>query len=226
MAVTASVTISPSTTQQVNLGATKAFTATVTNFTSNQNANWSATAGSFSAASTLGNGVASTTYTAPLTPQVVTVTAASAETPTSTASVTLNVYTPSALTVAVTPSTKVLLSGGTQTFAATVSGAPSQAVTWSASGGSIGSGGAFTAPTLTLGTQTITVTATSAFAGPTNTGTATISVKSLDVNADSAVDLKDLAFIANAWGSATSAAKLSDGATVNDTDLQAFLANF
>lgn len=222
----AQISLSPNTVQQVDLNGAKSFTANVTNYTANRNANWTATAGSFNLTTTLGDGATATTFTAPGSPQVVTVTATSEENTSAKAMVTVNVYTPAALTVSVSPATKVLLSGGTQTFAATVSGAPTTAVTWGTTAGAVTSGGAFTAPTLTTGTQTITVTATSAFSGPTNSGSATVTVKSLDVNADATVDLKDLAFIANAWGSATPAAKLSDGTTVNDTDLQAFLANF
>lgn len=76
--------------------------------------------------------------------------------------------------VTVTPGT----STGTQQFAATVQGtnSPSQAVTWTKTGGgTISSSGLFTAPAATGSVQTITITATSD-ADPTKSGTATVTI--------------------------------------------------
>ncbi len=75
--------------------------------------------------------------------------------------------------VTVTPSTAT----GSTTFAATVNGTngPSQAVTWSASAGSINSAGVFAAPPATGSVQTITVTATSV-QDNTKAGTATVTI--------------------------------------------------
>lgn len=81
---------------------------------------------------------------------------------------------PSTVTgVSVSPSTAT----GSTTFAATVAGtsSPSQVVTWSTTGGSINSGGAFTQPAATGSIQTITITATSA-QDPTKSGTATVTI--------------------------------------------------
>lgn len=79
--------------------------------------------------------------------------------------------------VTVSPSAPTVAGGATQQFAATVAGtnAPSQAVTWSASAGSINSSGLFTAPAATGSAQTITITATST-ANNTKSGTATVTV--------------------------------------------------
>jgi uncharacterized protein YjdB len=65
--------------------------------------------------------------------------------------------------VAISPAVVTLAGGATQAFSATVSGtgSPSQAVTWSASAGTINASGLFTAPTATGAIQTISITATS-----------------------------------------------------------------
>lgn len=65
--------------------------------------------------------------------------------------------------VAISPAVVTLAGGATQAFSATVSGtgSPSQAVTWSASAGTINPSGLFTAPTATGAIQTISITATS-----------------------------------------------------------------
>jgi hypothetical protein len=76
--------------------------------------------------------------------------------------------------VAVSPTSATVGSGKTQQFIATVQGTTNTAVTWSASAGSISSGGLFTAPTVTTGTS-VTVTATSA-ANSTKKASATVSV--------------------------------------------------
>lgn len=79
--------------------------------------------------------------------------------------------------VTVNPSTASVAGGGSQTFTATVAGtnSPSQAVTWTASAGTISASGVFTAPTATGSAQTITITATSSQDG-TKSGTATVTV--------------------------------------------------
>jgi hypothetical protein len=75
--------------------------------------------------------------------------------------------------VTVSPTTAT----GSTTFTATVTGtnSPPQSVTWSATGGTITSGGVFTAPAATGSTQTITVTATSTF-DTSKSGTATVTI--------------------------------------------------
>jgi PKD repeat protein len=66
----------------------------------------------------------------------------------------------SGITVSVSPSTATVQSGKTQQFIATVQNAEYQAVTWSASLGTITSAGLYTAPTVTVSTAaTITATA-------------------------------------------------------------------
>lgn len=204
----------------VNPSASTTFVATVANFASDNKVNWTVSAGggSFSPAQTA-SGVA-TTYTAPATVGIYTVTVASNETPATTATATVNVYLPSAVAVTVTPTTKTLVTGGAFTFTAAVTGAPSQAVTWSATGGTITSGGVYTAPA-TAGTYTIS--ATSVWPG-TTAGTATVTVKTLDLNGDGTVDLRDLLFFARYFTTANATCDLNGDGTVNDSDLTLLLA--
>jgi hypothetical protein len=64
------------------------------------------------------------------------------------------------ITVSVSPSNVTLSSGGSQQFTATVTGTPNTAVTWSATLGSIGGSGLYTAPVVNS-TTSATVVATS-----------------------------------------------------------------
>jgi hypothetical protein len=93
------------------------------------------------------------------------------------ATLNLLIGVPTVSSVAVSPSAVTVSGGGVQAFSAVVSGqnAPSQAVTWSASAGTINASGAFTAPAATTSQQTITITATSQ-ADPTKSGTATVTI--------------------------------------------------
>jgi len=139
----------------------------------------------------------------------------------------LQVYDPAALLVAVSPAAKVLVSGASfSAFQATVAGAPSPEVAWRASAGDIGPTGVFTAPVQPLGSSTVTVTATSRYPGPGRAASAAVTVKSLDLDGDGAVDLADFAFLAWRYGTASPEAKLSDGDTVDDQDLLAFLGAY
>jgi len=78
------------------------------------------------------------------------------------------------VTVAVSPGSASVSSAGTQQFSATVSNTSNTAVTWTASAGTISSGGFFTAPSVTT-TTTATVTATS-MADPTKQSQATVTI--------------------------------------------------
>ena len=62
--------------------------------------------------------------------------------------------------VSIAPTATTVTSGGTQQFAATVTGLTNTAVTWTATAGSISSSGLFTAPSVSTNTS-VTVTATS-----------------------------------------------------------------
>jgi len=225
VAASVSVTVSPAGPVQVNPNATLAFKATVSNATSNT-ANWtvSASGGAIAPTSTAGDGVAEATYTAPATVGTYTVTATSAEDSTKTAVTTVNVYDPAAVSVAVTPSTKTLLTGASFTFSAAATGAPSAGTfTWGVSngGGTITNAGAYQAPT-TAGTYT--VTATSSW-GPA--GTATVHVKTLNLNGDSALDTLDVLQLTKRWGSTVPAdltlADLDGDGAIGDLDLTILL---
>ncbi|GLH69453.1 hypothetical protein GETHPA_09860 [Geothrix rubra] len=198
---------------------TTTFTAAVTNFKTDNTVNWtvSTSGGSLSPASTA-SGTA-TTYTAPATVGLYTVTAASNESPSATASATVAVYTPASVTVTVSPATKTLLAGASFTFTAAVANAPDATVTWSATGGTISSTGAYKAPT-TPGTYT--VTATSTWAG-TTPGIATVTVKTLDLNGDGTVDQRDLLYFAKYYGTANATCDLNGDGVVDDSDLALLL---
>ncbi len=213
----ASVTLLPS--------ASTTFTATITDFLTTNTVGWTTSTGggSFSPASTASGAV--TTYTAPAVPGIYTVTATSNEAPVlgSTpvaAAATVNVYNPASVAVTVSPGTKSLSAGATFTFTASVANAPNQNVTWSASGGAITTGGVFTAPA-TAGTYTIT--ATSIWPG-TTPGTATVTVKTLDLNGDGVVDLRDLLFFAKYYGTSNATCDLNGDNTVDTADLDLLLA--
>ncbi|PYX89676.1 MAG: hypothetical protein DMG68_04280 [Acidobacteria bacterium] len=81
---------------------------------------------------------------------------------------------PGEIKVAVSPSNGSVSSGGTQQFAATVTGTSQTAVTWSASSGTVTGSGLFTAPVVQSNTN-VTVTATSV-TNPASKGSASLTV--------------------------------------------------
>jgi Bacterial Ig-like domain (group 2) len=154
------ITISP-TSATVSAAGTQQFTATVTG-TTNTAVTWqvNGTAGGNSTVGTIDN---TGLYTAPTTvpsPATVTVTAASQADSTKTAPSTVTVV----IGVAVSPSSATVAAGGTQQFAATVTGSTNKAVTWqvndvtggNATTGTISGTGLYTAPISPPGTVTIT----------------------------------------------------------------------
>lgn len=222
-APTVSVVISPTGPITLNPSATATFKATVSNATVNT-VNWTASSGSISPGSTAGDGTATTTYTAPAMVGTYSVTATSVEDSSRTAATTVHVYNPAAVTVTVTPGTKSLMTGGTQTFTAIANGTPSAGTfTWSASGGTITSAGAYTAPA-TAGTYTITATSS----WNNTTGTATVTVKTLDLNGDGVVDTLDVLQLTKRYGSSASGdlsvADFDGDGDIDDTDLNQLLA--
>jgi hypothetical protein len=98
--------------------------------------------------------------------------------------------------VSISPTALTVTSGGTQQFAATVTGLTNTSVTWTATAGSVSSSGLFTAPTVSANT-TVTVTATSQ-ADTSKTASATVTVTP-----------------ANIFGYATQGASI--GATMSNT---------
>jgi Fe-S cluster assembly iron-binding protein IscA len=158
-----SVTVSPKAFTQT-AGATKTFVATVTGGTTgNTSVTWTATGGTITT-----GGV----YTAPPAPGTYTITATSQQDPSKSDTAIVTVVPP---TVAVTPKTATLFTGGAQTFTANVSflgGACDTTVTWGATGGAITQGGVYTAP---QAPGTYTITATSNADGAT-ADTATVTV--------------------------------------------------
>lgn len=164
------VTLSP-TTAAVNAGATQNFTATVVNAT-NAAVTWSANGG------TINGSGATATYTAPLDGGPYTVTATSVEdnTKKGTATVTVN-----AVAVALSPATATIPAGGTQQFTVTVNNASNNAVTWTATGGTIDGTGSTITYTAPATGGSYTVRATSVL-DPSKSGTAATTVTSAAVS--------------------------------------------
>jgi hypothetical protein len=222
-----SVSVSPAT-ATVNVGGTvSTFKATAANLAPNT-VTWTATDGSFSPTSTAGDGVTTTTYTAPGSiagvTESVTVTATGSDS-TTTGTATVTVFNPAAVTLSVNPNTaQTVLASKTVNFTGTTNYGN---VAWSAPSGSFnptstasGVQTVFTAPA-TAGD--VTVTAQSA---GTASQTVTVHVKTLDINNDASVDVRDLLSLMRAYTTYDAAADLNGDGVVNDADLTIFLANF
>lgn len=117
----------------------------------------------------------SAVYTAPTAPGVYHLSAESAADPTLKASSVITVSGAAPVAVSVSPASLRLDPGGSTAFTATVTGSGNQAVSWSASPGSVDATGLFTAP-LTPGTCMVTATSQ---ADGTKSGSATITVAAL-----------------------------------------------
>lgn len=135
------------TSASLTTGGTQQFTAAVTGST-NTGVAWSASGGTVSSAGL---------YTAPATAGTYSVTATSMADTTKSASATVTITTPTMVAVSISPTSASLRAGGTQQFTATVAGTTNTAVTWSASGGTISTGGLYTAPS-GAGIYTVNVT--------------------------------------------------------------------
>ncbi|MEO8129735.1 MAG: Ig-like domain-containing protein, partial [Bryobacteraceae bacterium] len=140
------VTVSPISTT-VLPGGSQQFTASVTG-ASNNAVTWTATGGTISAA-----GV----YTAGPTAGTFTVTAVSVQDSSKSASATVTIQGAAPVGISLSPSSATLQLGGTQQFTATVTGAANNAVTWTATGGTISTAGLYTAGT-TAGSFTVKAT--------------------------------------------------------------------
>jgi fibronectin type 3 domain-containing protein len=160
-----SISISPISASMLT-NATQQFTASITG-SSNTAVTWSATGGSVSS---------SGLYTAPSAAGTFTVKATSVADNTKSASATVTVSVP-VVAVSISPTSASIQVNGTQQFTATVTGSSNTAVTWSANGGSVSSGGLYTAPSAA---GTFTVTATSA-ADNTKSASATVTVSTAPV---------------------------------------------
>ena len=159
--IAVSITIDP-VTATIDSGGVQQFAATVNN-ASSTTVTWTANVGTISA---------SGLFTAPTVTSTeqatITATSTADSTKVATASVTINpAGTALPVSIAISPTSTTVASGGTQAFTATVANTTDTAVTWSASVGTISSSGGltglnsglFTAPTVTSTIQaTVTVT--------------------------------------------------------------------
>jgi pectate lyase len=146
------VTVSPSTAASIT-GGTLPFQAVVQGATTNTSVTWKALLGSISS---------SGQYTAPSKAGTDVVTATSVADSTKAGSATIKVTTPGSTpvvsSVAVSPTSSSIATGGVLHFTASVQGtATDKSVTWTAALGSINSSGTYTAPPK-AGTDTITAT--------------------------------------------------------------------
>ena len=156
------ITVSP-TSATVNAGSAEQFSAYVRG-TTNTAVTWTASGGTVSA-----NGL----YTAPASAGSYTVTATSQADTTKSATATVTVQAVQAVAVSVSPSAASIYVDGTEQFSAYVTGTTNTAVTWTASGGTVSSGGLYTAPTA-AGTYTVKATSQ---ADTTKSAVATVTVE-------------------------------------------------
>jgi hypothetical protein len=219
------VAVSPTPTTSAVTSGTVNFTGSVTGIT-NTGLNWTTSGGSFNV--TTGGAV---TWTAPATGGSYTVTATAAGAPTRSATTTVTVIDPAAITISVSPTTKTLRAGGSQSFTATVS---SGSVTWTlspASGaGTITPTGltcTYTAPATVTTNTPVTLTATATL-NNAKTAAAAISLKTLDLNGDGSIDVLDILELTKRTGSVVAGdlakADLNGDGAIDDLDLAILLA--
>src|SRR5262249_28702930 len=91
---------------------------------------------------------------------------------------TIVVSSGSAIQISISPASVALQPGAQQTFTAAVAGSPNTTVTWTATGGTVSSGGLYTAGR-TAGNFTVTATSV---ADPARSATATVSIKPVQVS--------------------------------------------
>ena len=176
-----SVSISP-TSVQLLIGGHQQFTATVTG-TTNTAVSWNL-AGSGCSGAACGTISASGLYTAPSavpSPPQISVTATSLADPTKSGTAAVTIVPP--VSVAISPLTAQLLTGGRQQFTATVTNTTNTAVSWSVAGsgctgatcGTVSTTGLYTAPSAVPSPAQVSVTATSV-ADPTKSATASVTI--------------------------------------------------
>jgi hypothetical protein len=134
------------------------------------------------------------------------------------ATATLTVGVQTVVVSAITPGSSNRTIYSTVGFRASVTGALNATLVWTATGGTIDPAtGAWKAPA-SPGVHTITATSV---ADPSKSSSVTITVlaKSLDLNGDGVVDLRDLLLLAGEYGSAGTVADLDLDGIVDEVDL-------
>jgi len=194
----------------VAIGASQAFTATVSG-TTNTAVAWTvdAIAGGNATVGTVTGTGATVTYTAPATAGTHTLKATSSADSTKTASATITV--PAAVTVSVNPTSTTVDTGSTATITATATGGTTQTVTWKVDGVS---GGNSSVGTLTGTGNTVTYTAPLSPGSHTVTAT---SVANTAISASTAVTVQSPVVTVTLNPSGT--------ATMNPSGTQVFTAN-
>ncbi|MDP2816444.1 MAG: MBL fold metallo-hydrolase [Rectinemataceae bacterium] len=156
-----SVSVSPAS-ASLTANGTKQFAATVVGSTTTS-VTWTCTGGSIT-----NTGL----YTAPSIAGNYTVTAVSVADATKSASAAVTVTPMATVSVAINPTSASLLAAGKQQFTATVSNTNNTSVTWTCTGGSITTGGLYTAPSI-AGTYTVKAVSV---ADTTKSASATVTV--------------------------------------------------
>ncbi|HZU53040.1 MAG TPA: protease pro-enzyme activation domain-containing protein [Holophagaceae bacterium] len=222
----ASVTVSPAT-ATVPINGTFAFKAAST--LSPTTVTWSATAGSFSATTTP-DGTTPTTYTAPATVGTVTITATGSGPSGAHGTATVTVYDPAQVAISVSPSPsatllRLLPGSATPTLDLTATASLGSA-TWTTTGGTLSAAsGLSTTLTPPASPADVTVTATSTL-NAAKSSSVVVHVRSMDVNGDGVLDVRDLLAITGAYTTHSLAPDLDGGGTVDGGDITAFLNNF
>jgi len=166
LAAGVSVAVSPTSSTLLSAG-TQQFAAIVSH-TSNTSVVWAASSGTITS-----GGLFTAPSVTSSTTETVTATSAADPSKHSQATITVNPAAAS-ISVAVSPTSSSIISSGTQQFTATVRNTSNTAVLWTATGGTISSGGMFNAPQVSA-SVTATITATSV-ADPTKFARSTVTV--------------------------------------------------
>ena len=162
-AAMATATITPSAYTTIT-GASVPFTATVSNFVSSSNANWTINSTGFTFTPPQTASGSPTTLATSTTPGTYTLTATPVETPGTPGTALLNLVAPASVNIGLSRSAATVLLNEPVTFTATVTPLSDPSVTWGKNGGTFGSQNATTASWSSSASGAFTITATSAVA--------------------------------------------------------------
>jgi len=217
------LTVTPNATT-VLLNAPVTFTAAVTPLT-DTSVTWDKSGGTF------GTQTSTTTVWSSSTPGPFTITATSAVATGRSNSATITVLDPASISLSVDHPTATLASGATQVLVGTTSFGtinwtlPAGQGSLSASSTDSGISNTYTAPAGLMHDLTATVTLTNSVSSAATT-TSTLTVKTFNVNGDSALDLQDILALAMDWGTTATRSQLSGGtAPVGNADLALLLTS-
>lgn len=137
--------------------------------------------------------------------------------------------TAAAPTITTQPQSLTVAPGSTGTFSVVASGGAPLGYQWQRNGSAIGgaTSASYTTPiTNSADSGSLFTVIVSNGSGSATSSPAILTVKSLDFNADRAVDVLDLATLAGAYGTRQVTCDLNGDGTVNDADITLWLAGF